>query len=336
MLGTLRATRILITGGLGFIGSNLAGRCTELDATVTVFDNLAPRSGANPANLQGFAHDIELLVGDIRDTDALGAAMRDQSICFHCAARTSHTQSMTDPFADSEVNGTGVLNVLETARRVNPDLKIVHLATSSQVGAMRGGIIDEDRPERPLDIYSAHKSLSEKYVLIYARAYGLHATAIRLANVYGPRANIRSAEGGFVNYFIGLGLQDLPLTVYGEGGQMRNLVYVDDAVEALLLAAIEPKTDGDVFFAVSGQHQTVAQIAAAIQRTVGGRIRHVEWPRDRQAIEIGDAIISPAKIARILDWAARTSLDEGLRRTREYYLPRLAQYLDRLTTTSRR
>jgi UDP-glucose 4-epimerase len=328
MLNSLRGTRVLITGGLGFIGSNLARRCVDLHASVTIFDSIAPRSGANRANLEGFEPEVSLIIGDIRDSDALTAAMRNQDICIHAAAHTSHLHSMIDPLTDIDVNCKGVINLLEAARRVNPDVRIVYLATSTQVGPMQGGAIDEHHPERPVDIYSANKGAAEKYVRIYSTAHRLRATVVRLANVYGPRSNIRSADCGFVNYFIGLALQGQPITVYGDGRQLRNLAYVEDCVEAILLAATHETRAGDVFFAVSDQHYTVAHIAASIARGIGGVVRHVDWPRDRQAIEVGDAIISSARIASTLGWSAQTDLDTGLRRTREYFLPRLARYLD--------
>lgn len=326
---TLRRRRVLITGGLGFIGSNLARRCAELDAAVTVYDNLDPRSGGNAANLDGLEHRVEIVAEDIRDVDALSRAMRNQDIVFHCAAYTSHVNSMTDPLADIDVNCKGAINVLEAARQVSPDVKIVHLGTSTQVGAMRWSPIDEAHPERPADIYSANKSASEKYVLIYGSAHRLRTTVVRLANVYGPRANIASPHAGFVNYFIGLALQGLPMPVFGPGQQLRNVMYVDDGVDALLSAATSERSDGEVFFAVSDEHHDVLQIAAAIARCIGGSVQRVEWPRDRRAIEIGDAVISSARARRTLGWTARTTLEAGLARTREYYLPRLALYLER-------
>ena len=324
-----RNTRVIVTGGLGFIGSNLAARCVELGATVTIYDCLAARSGANPANVAGVEHDLELVVGDIRSYDDVAKAMRGQDVCFHCAAHTSHVHSLADPFMDADVNARGALNVFEAARRVNPDVKIVHLATSTQVGPMRAHPIDESHAEFPLDIYSANKCISEKYALIYAAAHKLRATVVRLANVYGPRANVQSPHGGFVNYFVGLGLQNLPIAVYGHGGQSRNLVYVDDCVNALLASATTAGTDGQVYFAVSDRHVTIAEIAAAVERHIGGHVTHVDWPHGRQAIEVGDAVISPARIAAALHWSAQVDLDEGLQRTRAYFQPRLVKYLQR-------
>jgi UDP-glucose 4-epimerase len=217
--------------------------------------------------------------------------------------------------------------VLDAARRFNPDVKIVHVGTSTQIGRMTLPEVSETHPEFPLDIYSANKSASEKYTLIYGTAYKLRTTVVRLANNYGPRSNIRSADFGFVNYFIGLALQNRELTVFGEGSQLRNISFVGDSVEALISAALSEKSEGQVFFAAADKQFTVAEISEAITTHVGGKLRFVEWPKDRQAIEIGDAVISNAKIKTTLGWAPCVSLASGLRDTKEYYIPCLNRYL---------
>lgn len=315
----LRGQRVVITGGLGFIGSNLAHRCLELGAKVTIYDFLDPRSGGNMCNLKGVEDDVEIIANDVRNSEGVSAAIRHKDVVFNCAAYTSHPQSMTDPLTDIEVNCKGTINVLEAARRFNPDVKIVHVGTSTQIGRMLMPEVSEAHPEFPLDIYSANKCASEKYALIYNSAYKLRTTVIRLANNYGPRSNIRSADFGFINYFIGLALRDRELAVFGDGQQVRNISYVGDSVEALVLAALSEKSNGQVFFAVADRQYTVAEIAQAITAHVGGRLRFVEWPKERQAIEIGDAIISNEKIKGVLGWTPGVSLAQGLALTREFY-----------------
>lgn len=324
----LRGKHVLITGGLGFIGSNIARRCVELGASVTIYDVLDPRSGGNMYNVRTFEKDAQIVLNDVRAFEGVSAVIRGQDFLFNCAAYTSHPNSMKEPLIDIDVNCKGVINVLEAVRRFNRDCKVVHVGTSTQIGKMVFSPITEEHPEFPVDIYSANKSASEKYVLVYGSAYRLRTTCVRLANVFGPRSNIRSADFGFMNYFIGLGLQGKTITVFGEGRQLRTITYIDDVVEALLAAALSDEANGQAFFAVGDRQCTVAEIAKEIVEVIGGRVQHVEWPRDRESIEIGDAIISNEKIRTRLGWHARVDLREGLERTRDYFRPLLGHYLE--------
>ncbi len=326
-MSELRGKRVLVTGGLGFIGSNVARRCLELGAKVTVYDCLDPRSGGNMYNVHGVEQDLELVLNDIRNFEGVSAAMRNKDVLISCAAYTSHPNSMKDPLTDIEVNCKGVINLLEAARRFNPEIKVIHIGTSTQIGRMKTSPVDEAHPEFPLDIYSANKTASEKYVLIYASAYKLRAGVMRLANVFGPRSNIRSADFGFMNYFIGLGLQGREIPVFGEGGQLRNISYVDDCVEAIIAAAGSESANGDVFFAVADEQYSVGQIAHEIARHVGGSVRQVPWPKERSVIEIGDARISNQKVRSVLGWKPTHDLADGLKKTKEYFSMCLPKYL---------
>jgi len=319
--------RILITGGLGFIGSNLAIRCVELGAKVTIYDMLDPRSGGNMRNIRSVESDVEIILNDIRNFEGLSAVIRGHDLLFNCAAFTSHPNSMKEPLVDIDVNCKGVINVLEAVRRFNADCRVVQIGTSTQIGRMIHSPVDELHPEFPLDIYSASKCAAEKYVLIYGTAYGMDTSVIRLANVYGPRSNIRNPDFGFMNYFIGLGLQNKEITVFGEGAQLRTITFVDDVVEALVMAAGSERARGEVFFAVADRQYTVKEIATSIVEHIGGRVRFVEWPHDRDAIEIGDAVISNQKITEAFGWKAKVDLPTGLQRTRDYFADQLAHYL---------
>jgi len=326
-LSRMDGQRVLITGGLGFIGSNLARQCVGLGANVSIYDCLDPRSGGNIFNAHDLKDSVEIIFNDIRSFEGLSAAIVEQDIVFNCAAYTSHPNAMKDPLIDIDVNCNGVINLLEAARRSNPTAKIVHVGTSTQIGRMRFQPVTELHPEFPVDIYSANKCVSEKYVLIYASAYNMRTTVVRLANVFGPRSNIRSSDFGFINYFIGLALQDKELTVFGKGEQLRNFTYVEDCTTALILAAQNEATNGEVFFAVGDDQCNVAQIASEITSVIGGSVSFVEWPEDRQAIEVGDAIISNQKIKSTLNWVPRYNLKTGLSKTRDYFRNCLDQYL---------
>jgi len=324
----LSGQKILITGGLGFVGSNLAHKCLELGAEVTIYDCLDPRSGGNLYNVHDIQDAVELCYHDVLNFSQLSNHISKKDIVFHCAASTSHPSSMGEPWIDLDVNARGVINLLEAVRRFNRDVKLIHLGTSTQLGRLQYQPADEKHPEFPTDIYSANKCVSEKYVLIYANAYQTRASVIRLSNVLGPRASIHSPEFTFNNYFVGLALQGKDITVFGEGNQERNVIYVEDVIRALVLASQTEESNGEVFFAVSDQHHSVAQIAEATVQCMGsGKVRFVEWPPGRKPIEVGDAIISNWKIKDVLGWSPQHDLKSGLVKTKEYFETCLEKYL---------
>ena len=326
-LPKMKNKKVLITGGLGFIGSNLAHKCVELGAKVTIFDCLDPRSGGNLYNVQGIREKVELAFHDILNFDQVSEFVTDKDIVFNCASSTSHAFSMREPWVDLDINSKGVINLLEAVRRFNPDVKFVHLGTSTQLGKLYYEPSDENHPEFPRDIYSANKSVSEKYVLIYCQAHNMRGTVIRLSNVFGPRASIHSPEFTFNNYFVGLALKNKAITVFGEGEQKRNVTYIDDATNALILASLEDKTNGEVLFAVGEEHISVAEIAQSTVKYIGsGRVTFVEWPDGRKNIDIGDAIISNQKIKNLLSWSPQINLIDGLCLTKNYYQSCLDKY----------
>lgn len=324
----LKGKRVLITGGLGFIGSNLAHRCLELGARVMIYDCLDPRSGGNFYNINDIKHDVELHYHDILDLDRVIHHITDQDIIVNCAASTSHPFSMREPWIDIDVNSRGVINLLEAMRRFNREAKLIHLGTTTQLGKLQYLPADEKHPEFPKDIYSANKSVSEKYVLIYGNAYNLRTTVLRLANVYGPRATIHSPEFTFNNYFIGLALQNKDITVFGDGDQKRNVIYVDDVVDAIIAAAGNDQSNGETFFVAGDEHYTLAQIAHLTVNFIGGgKVVHVAWPKSRKIVDVGDAIISNNKIKEMLHWVPRYSLPCGMLKTKAYYESCLGEYL---------
>jgi len=324
----MRQRNVLIFGGLGFVGSNLARKCLELDAIVTIYDNLDSHSGGNLYNIHDIKDDINLLFYDILNVDLLSQEVSRADIIFNCAASTSHPFSMKEPWIDLDVNSRGVVNILETIRKFNHDVRFVHIGTSTQLGKLIYQPADENHPEFPTDIYSANKSVSEKYVLIYSKAFDIDASVIRLSNVFGPRASIHSPEFTFNNYFVGLALQNKDITVYGDGKQMRNVIYIDDAVEALIKTSLSKGTKGETFFAVGNDHYSVAEIAEETSKIMGsGKVNFIQWPQERKATEIGDAILSNKKIKEIVNWSPRTNLTNGLIKTKEYYKNHLKYYI---------
>ncbi len=323
----LKNKKVLITGGLGFIGSNLSHGCLKLGAKVTIYDNLDPNSGGNLYNVLDIKKDVEICYHDILNFDRLTECISDKDIVFNCAASTSHPYSMKEPWMNLDTNSRGVINLLEASRRFNPGVRFIHIGTTTQIGRLHYTPADENHPEYPTDIYSANKCASEKYVLIYGAAHRVLITVIRLPNVFGPRAAIHSSDFTFNNYFVGLALQGKDITIYGTGEQKRNVLYVDDAVEALIKAAVSDTTIGEAYFAVSGDHYSVAEIAKLTAKHVGGAAKLIEWPSERKAIDIGDAIISNAKFKKAVSWEPKISLVEGLKLTKQYYKNNLDKYL---------
>jgi UDP-glucose 4-epimerase len=327
-LSSLKGKRVLITGGLGFIGSNLAHRCNELGAEVSVFDCLDPRSGGNLYNVENIRNEISIHFHDILNFDQLTNYVINKDIIVNCAASTSHSFSMKEPWIDQDVNSRGVINILEAVRRFNKDVKLIHIGTSTQLGPLQYQPADEKHPEFPTDIYSANKCVSEKYVLIYAKAYQLRATVIRFANVFGPRASIHSPEFTFNNYFIGLALKNKKITVFGDGNQKRNVIYIDDAIDALVMSMVTEENNGKALFASGDHHYSVRQIALnTVKYICSGEVGFVEWPSDKKVIDIGDAILNNQAIKNIIKWYPTTSLEDGLTRTKIYFDECLDKYL---------
>jgi UDP-glucose 4-epimerase len=325
---SLRGKKILITGGLGFIGSNLAHQCLEQGAKVTIFDCMDPHSGGNLYNICDIRDRVELVLSDVLNFDEVSKQIIGKDILFNCAASTSHPFSMKEPWIDLDVNCRGVINLLEAARRFNKEMKFVHVGTSTQLGKLHFRPANEIHPEFPTDIYSANKSVSEKYVLIYGSAYNMPVTVIRFPNVFGPRASIHSSDFTFVNYFIGLALQNKDINIYGDGTQLRNVVYVDDCVDALVTAALSQKANGQIYFAVGDKHYSVTRIAEDIIKYFkSGHTKFISWPEERKVTEIGDAVISNKKIKEGLGWVPNIGFVSGLIKTKQYFSSCLDKYL---------
>ncbi len=320
--------KVLITGGLGFIGSNLVHRYLALGAEVTVYDCLDTHAGGRLYNIEDVKDDIQLRVNDILNFEKLCEEVRDQELIINCAASTSHAHSMKEPWFDQDVNSKGMINLLEAMRRFNPDARFLHLGTTTQLGPLQYQPADEKHPEFPTDIYSANKCVAEKYALIYTKAHQIDATILRISNVFGPRASIHSPEFTFNNYFIGLALQNKAITVYGDGAQMRNVLFVDDVINALVLVAQEPKSKGEVFLLAGDQHYSVIDIAGQTVEHIGsGEVANIPWPEERKKIDVGDAIISNRKLKSLIDWEIEDNLESGLRKTKAYYGNCLDKYL---------
>ncbi|HAJ05153.1 MAG TPA: hypothetical protein DCL76_01185 [Chloroflexi bacterium] len=322
LVASLIDKRIVVTGGLGFIGSNLVHSLIEYGADLAIIDSLDPRSGGDIANIHGIQDKIDLFSADICDFETVASVVQDADYVFHCAAHTSHPYSMRDPQLDVSVNCIGTLNVLEALRKLRPMARMVYVGTSTQIGPMIENPINEQHIVAPVDIYSANKAAAEYYCRIYANAYDLDINVVRLPNVYGPRANITSPDFGFINYFIGLALRDQSLTIYGKGEQLRSVIYVKDAINALILSGCSDIT-GKVWFAANESSVSVKELADSIVKACGsGSVINIEWPDDRKRIDVGDIVIDCSRIYRDLGWQALECLENGLKETVQYWKSR--------------
>ena len=319
--------RVLVTGGMGFIGSTLAIRLAELGADVTVLDSLTPEYGGNPANLAGYEGRIRVNISDVRDVHSLKYLVQGQQVLFNLAGQTSHLDSMQDPFTDLEINCRAQLSILETCRTHNPELRLVFASTRQLYGRPDYLPVDEKHPLRPVDVNGINKLSGEFYHLLYQQVYGIPTTVLRLTNTFGPRMRIRDARQTFVGIWIRRILEGQPFEVWG-GAQLRDFTYVDDCVDAMLLAATRPQAVGRCYN-LGGM--TPVSLATLAERLVlvngGGQFVRREFPADRKKIDIGDFYSDDRMIRDELGWIPVTDLDLALSRTLEYYKTRLDLYI---------
>ena len=319
--------RVLITGGLGFIGSNLARRLVALGAEVLLLDSLIPAYGGNPFNIQDVADRVRVNLGDLRDRHALPHLVRGCDVIFNLAGQTSHMDSMTDPVTDLEINAAAQLYLLEVCRQEAAEARLVFASTRQMYGAPDYLPVDEAHPLRPVDVNGINKLAGESYHLLYNRVYGLRACALRLTNTYGPRMRIKDARQTFLGIWVKLALEGRPFEVWG-GDQLRDFTYVDDVVEAFLAAASVPEAAGRVFNIGGFPPLSLKALAAAlIAANGGGAFETRAFPAERKKIDIGDYYADDTAFRRMTGWQPRVDMAEGLARTLDYFRPNLPHYL---------
>jgi UDP-glucose 4-epimerase len=317
---------VLITGGLGFIGSNLARRLVDLDARITLIDSLVPEYGGNRFNLEGIEDRVRVNISDVRDQYSLRTHLTGQDFLFNLAGQTSHLDSMHDPLTDLEINCRAQLSILETCRQVNSNVRIVFASTRQIYGRPERLPVDERHPLRPVDVNGINKLAGELYHILYNDVYDLGTCALRLTNTYGPRMRIKDARQTFVGIWIRLLLEGQPFEVWG-GQQRRDFTYVDDCVDALLLAALRSEARGKTFNVGGAEIITLEDLAKRLVALNGdGRFERKEFPTDRKRIDIGDYFADDSLIRTCLGWRPRVPLEEGLKRTLEFFRQNLQHY----------
>jgi UDP-glucose 4-epimerase len=325
-LNAFDGRRCLITGGLGFIGANLAGRLVELGANVLLVDSLIPTYGGNLFNIRGLEHKLRVNIADVRDENSMDYLVRNQDFIFNLAGQISHLDSMADPYTDMEINCRSQLSILEACRKNNAGVKIVYAGTRQIYGNPDYLPVDEKHLVRPTDVNGINKAAGERYHLVYHTAYGLKTASLRLTNCYGPRQWMRDNRLTSQGWLLRLVLDDQTAQIYGDGQQLRDLNYVDDVVDAFLRVAAFDEANGQ-FFNLGGQpYSLVEQIELMIKLAGTGRYQLVPWPPDKQKISIGDYYGDYRKIQAILGWQPAVDIEEGLRRTIEYYRQHKSHY----------
>ncbi len=312
--------RVLITGGLGFIGSNLARRLVALGARVTLVDTMHPEQGGNFFNIAGIEEKVRVNISDIQNETAMCVLVRGLDTIFNLAGSLSHTGSMDDPYWDLANNCRGHLSLLEACKKSNRDVKIVFGGTRSQYGKAEYLPVDENHVLRPRDINGVHNVAAEAYHFLYHNCYGIRATSLRITNTFGPRQQMKHSRQGFINWFTRLAMDGKEITIFGEGRQLRDYNYVDDVVDALLRAAASPKADGRVFNLGCYKPLSVCEIAELVIKVAGsGTLTFKPFPPDAQTIEVGDFYADFTAIRETLGWKPKVDVEEGLRRTVEFY-----------------
>jgi UDP-glucose 4-epimerase len=317
---------VLITGGLGFIGSTLARRLVELGARVTLVDSLIPEYGGNLFNIDGIADKVRVNISDVRDAHSMKYLVLGQDYLFNLAGQTSHMDSMQDPETDLEINCRAQLSILEACRQHNPGIKVVFASTRQIYGKPDYLPVDEKHLLRPTDVNGINKMAGEWYHILYNNVYGIRACALRLTNTYGPRMRVRDARQTFLGIWMQLLLTGQSFDVWG-GEQRRDFTYVDDAVAAFLLAAVREEANGQIYNLGGSEVINLRDLAVSLVAANGGGTFQVrEFPPDRKRIDIGDYFADDQRIRAELGWAPRVNLPEGLARTLAYYRRHLESY----------
>lgn len=322
-----RGRRVLVTGGLGFIGSNLARRLVDLGAEVAVVDSLIAEYGGNPFNLEGYQGRLREIRADIRETGLLAGLVEGCAVIFNLAGQTSHLDSMRDPLTDLDMNCRAQIALLEACRQSAKDAVIVFTSTRQVYGRPQYLPVDEKHPLAPPDINGIHKAAAEWYHLLYNSVHGLAASVLRLTNVYGPRMRIKDARQTFLGVWVRAAVEGKPFEVWG-GEQLRDFTFVDDMVEALIAAAA-PGCAGRVFNIGGGPAVSLRAVADLLVGEAGAAASYAvrEFPAERKRIDIGDYYSDDSQFRAATGWAPRVSLVEGLQRTLAYYRRHLDRYL---------
>jgi UDP-glucose 4-epimerase len=312
--------RVLVTGGLGFIGSNLSARLVELGAKVTIVDNMMPRLGGNLFNVKEIMDHIQINFSDVRDEHSMDYLVKSQDLIFHLAGQVNHVDSIRNPIQDLDINCRGTLVLLESCRKYNREVKVNFSGTRGEYGASVKLPVAEDHPTNPKGIYAVTNLSAEKMVLVYDDVHKISGTCLRITNTYGPRHQMAHDEYGVLNWFIRKAIDNELIPVFGDGHILRDFLYVDDLVECFLQVAICPSAYGEVFNVGTGIPISFIDLAKKIVEVAGsGKVAFTEFTKERKEVEPGDYYTDVSKVRKVVGWTPKTDLREGLKKTIEFY-----------------
>ena len=319
-LQKLNNLRVLITGGMGFIGSNLCRALIELGAKVTVLDASLPEQGANKFNFKGIEDKIEFVQGDVRDEELIEKTVQGKNFIFDLAAQANYLKSSEEPLLDLDINCKSKLILLEACRKHNKEVKIVFTSSRMVYGKIESIPVTERHPTNPLSLYGIHKLTAEKYFINYFQNFGIRSSVIRIPNPYGPRQQVKHSSYGIVGWFVRLALDNETIKVFGDGSQIRDYLYIDDLVDAMLVVAVSDKTDGKVYNVGSGRKTGFKEMADTIVDVAGsGKVELTKWPDDYEKNETGDYVADISKLQKDTGWETKVSFKDGAEKTVEFY-----------------
>jgi UDP-glucose 4-epimerase len=320
--------KILITGGLGFIGSNLAHSLVGIGAKVFIIDNLNPLYGGNKYNIKDIEKDVVVMIDDIRNNETLLPVIKDVDIIFHLAAQVSYIDSLNFPFEDLDLSARATLNILELCRKYNSKAKIIFTSSRMVLGKVEEKAVTELSPTNPLSLYGIHKLTSEKYLRMYYKDFGIQSVILRLSNPYGPRQQIKHSKYSLVGWFVRQAMEGKTIDIFGDGEQLRDYIYSIDITNALLLCGSTPSMAGEIFNLGSGRSVAFREMVEKVIQVVGnGAYRIIPWPENYEKIETGDITFDISKLQSYTGWQPAYTLEEGIRGTYRYYSEHLKEYI---------
>lgn len=321
-----KGLRALVLGGMGFIGSNLAIHLVELGAQVTIVDSMLPQYGGNMTNVAPIRDRCHINFSDIRDQHTMNYLVQGADVIYSMAGQTSHIDSMSDPITDMDINCRSQLSLLESCRLHNPDVTIIYGSTRQLYGRPQYLPVDEQHPTTPVDVNGINKLAAEKYYTLYSEVHGMRCFSLRMTNTYGPRQHLRGNKQGFAGVFIRQALQGETIRIFGDGKQLRDFNYVDDVVEACLLAAFTPSLYGKALNLGADTYYSLLDFVQILQQHCDFAVEIVPFPEDHRAIDIGDYYGDFSAFRSATGWTPKIDLGEGMHRTIDYFRPLIAQY----------